>query len=166
MSGVLSNLVFVLRLSKIKNLEGNVVRPYLALLSLMLFATQVLSQVGKPSEKFDFSAVTFKPLCSEDGCTPKQKKPQFQPKDICMVAICLPVAEGQVRALIPDGIEHWRIYPNNTMQLFAGDTPLLAQPVPASAPRIDATKEQVKKSPVLIQADQSGKPMKYWVRVK
>jgi hypothetical protein len=121
--------------------------------------------VLKNGKTLDLSTVTFKPMCMEDGCGKKPSIPKFRPKDICILAMCLPLEASAIKTVLPAHAEHWRIYPNNTMRLFRGDVPLLAAAVPATAPLIDATQAQVQHTPVLVQADENGHPVKYWVRV-
>jgi len=119
----------------------------------------------KDGRVLDWPSVTFKPMCGEQGCGAKKPPPRFKPKDICVAAKCLPLEGSAVKLVLPPNAEHWRIYPNNTMELFRGDTPLLANAVAATAPFIDASKEQVQITPVVVQADEQGQPVKYWVRV-
>ncbi|HMS07209.1 MAG TPA: hypothetical protein PKD73_15715 [Burkholderiaceae bacterium] len=120
----------------------------------------------KNGESLDWPAVTFKPaMCDELGCGTPSPKPKIRPKDFCIYAICLPLDAKAVKTVIPPDATHWRIYPNNTMQLFKGDTPLLAQAVAATSPLVDADRSQVGHTPVLVQADKNGTPITYWVRV-
>lgn len=119
----------------------------------------------KDGRVLDWPSVTFKPMCGENGCGAKKPPPRFKPKDICVVAKCIPLEANAIKSVLPPNVEHWRIYPNNTMELFRGDTPLLATAVAATAPFIDASKEQVQITPVVVQADEQGQPVKYWVRV-
>lgn len=119
----------------------------------------------KSGKALNLADVTFKPMCMEGGCGKKPSIPKFRPKDICILAKCLPLEASAIKTVLPAQAEHWRIYPNNTMRLFRGDVPLLAAAVPATAPLIDATQAQVQHTPVLVQADENGNPVKYWVRV-
>lgn len=119
----------------------------------------------KSGKALNLADVTFKPMCMEDGCGKKPPKTKLKAKDICMVAKCVPLEASAIKTVLPAHAEHWRMYPNNTMRLYRGDVPLLAAAVPATAPLIEATQSQVQHTPVLVQADENGHPVKYWVRV-
>ena len=146
----------------------------LALGATLAYAQQVSAPAVTPAlqaialkngQTLDWPSVTFKPMCGENGCGAKKPPPRFKPKDICVVAKCIPLEANAIKSVLPPNVEHWRIYPNNTMALFRGDTPMLATVVAATVPFIDASKTQVQHTPVLVQADEKGQPVKYWVRV-
>jgi hypothetical protein len=121
----------------------------------------VLLKNGKP---LDLTKVTF-PMCTEDECEPNKPVKKLKPKDICIYAKCVPLESAKINEVLPVDAEHWRLFPDNTMQLFKGDNPLLSSKVAAAAPLVKAEKVIVGESPVLVQTDKNGQVLKYWVRV-
>jgi hypothetical protein len=121
----------------------------------------VLLKDGKP---LDLKKVTF-PMCTENECGPKTTIKTLKPKDICIYAKCIPLESAKIKEVLPADAEHWRLFPDNTMQLFKGENPLLSSKVAAAAPLVKAEKTIVGESPVLVQTDKNGQVLKYWVRV-
>lgn len=143
---------------------------YVIALAISIASGAVLAQT-MPVTSATVANFTFKPMCTEDGCT-KPPPPGIKPKNWCIVANsgakkinCIPLESNKISGIFPKpNVMHWRVYPNGKMAQFQGEVQITPR-IPTQMPLIEAKPDQIQSSPVIGVQLKDGQTI-YWVKTK
>ncbi len=122
---------------------------------------------GKPAIPLTQTLFAARPvLCDGAPCDIKLK-PIIKPKDICITAICTPIAPKVIPKILGPDALHWRIKQDGSMAQFMGNAQLSKYVKTDNLIPLDVSSDQINGLPIVGLKNGSGSGVaQYWVRVK